>query len=1300
MHSRCSSRQEADNIGFQSLDDQLYDPFDVVYTWVNGSDPVWKAKKELWSSAIRNEIAETLSANSSWEHPGSDLNTTNTNTTANVTGGMNETAAEADETMSQNRYRDSEELRFSLRSLVKNAPWVRHIYLVTDNQIPYWLNLESTKLTVVSHEQIFANKSHLPVFSSPAIEANLHRIPGLSKKFIYFNDDVFLGMKVFPEDFISLRGAQRLVMSWDVPKCAPGCSDTWIGDGFCDKACNVSACNFDFPDCINGTNANTHGNQGGNYRSSATTAMCMKGCPDNWLGDKICDHRCKSEECGWDVGDCGLDLVTSSYAGVAIDRTTARIFPTPDATESFSYGMGDYTYGSPDTFAGSEGNLLDELSGAEEAITAASIAGLDSENGDGDSPAVASNATNAVPDANSINSTSIKVPVVTRQTPALTVEYGTKAVYFDLAPLACMHCSNATCEPERLTGILYERAEHDDDDGKIVHSASILSRHHVLVVLFYYGQEGAPEPSWDFFDVKFTVVALNTVNTASNTAVFTLRMVPPAPAEQKHPGDLVPPGMGLLLQPLAHACAPEELPGESNTTVSIELGDVTVLPHPYQIGVGKEDAQEEGVIIAARVHIPSSPEPRNTPLVVVYTVTDAAGTARQATMPLCDALLSFSETPRPGFRSLADAGETGFGGCVTTLENLVREAERGAQPYDARVAGRGSSRPPRFLALNSPTSSVLPAGYGSTDHITNDTAAAPSVAVPAGKKVLFKLPMPVRWTVVTSAAWFHALVEIRPAHSRDDGAEAHSGEFQVAPPRRSQSPALACFSAAIQWGSESKKNSSLSEAHTSETSQTAQNSTSPLPVSGNHTSVLVSGNLTTPTTGTPAQEAGAEARRRLSAGHESRVSIMASIASFVQAGLDWLHLSDFSSHSGEDSEDQRKARRRLEDTYGASLVHVNRIYNKEFGAEGRKVPAHVPHMIDRDYMDEMQARWADQWAATSSHRFRSSTDMQYSFSYYYYLMNRHKIHPHDLHKYLSMVVDTDRDGHLDENEFRSVATMVKSSASPTAEDLRRMRECISNSSAYRPVHREEMLHAVPRGTVRKSFVLEVHPTIEQVLNCTEVTDGLRKYINWNNIFPSHVQESDKDLVAFEMIGDNYTIALSQLDSVRARQSKFICINDNMKNPTPELEKALRRFYESFFPEPCVFELPPGTSNPTLYLDKYQELRRLRSSGMGLLLDMLRTAYETTVAWGWKMTRNALLSVAHETIDAVSDYDTDSADEGLVYGLRNEIRREPRRQYSGHRRNEEVGLGRTVFFLSVLGVVGIVLLRIVGKSRRN
>eukprot|EP01039_Chlorochromonas_danica_P012748 gene12748-14665_t len=190
-----------------------YGPIDVVYTWVNGSDPVWKEKKEFWAQRLaqshhhEEEQATDNSLTNSTQTEGTFVNGTfvhGSNYTHSV--GDNSTEAllndEDAETMTANRYRDSEELRYSLRSLVKNAPWIRHIYLVTDNQIPYWMNLESSKLTVLSHEDIFSNKSHLPVFSSPAIEANLHNIPGISKKFIYFNDDVFLGAPTLPDDLV------------------------------------------------------------------------------------------------------------------------------------------------------------------------------------------------------------------------------------------------------------------------------------------------------------------------------------------------------------------------------------------------------------------------------------------------------------------------------------------------------------------------------------------------------------------------------------------------------------------------------------------------------------------------------------------------------------------------------------------------------------------------------------------------------------------------------------------------------------------------------------------------------------------------------------------------------------------------------------------------------------------------------------------------------------------------------------------------------------------------------------------
>lgn len=216
------------------------------------------------------------------------------------------------EDVSASRYEDNDELRYSLRSLEKHAPWVRRVYVVTNGQIPYWLNLENPRVTIVTHEEIFLNKSHLPTFSSPAIESHLHRIPGLSEKFIYMNDDVMFGQIVWPDDFYTHSRGQKVHLTWSIPDCSPGCPQSWIRDGYCDKPCNNSACQFDGGDCEGGRPAFGHGgsNAAGanNWHDNwlqNSVGMCRTGCSNHWIADKYCDQTCNVKECGFDAGDCG-----------------------------------------------------------------------------------------------------------------------------------------------------------------------------------------------------------------------------------------------------------------------------------------------------------------------------------------------------------------------------------------------------------------------------------------------------------------------------------------------------------------------------------------------------------------------------------------------------------------------------------------------------------------------------------------------------------------------------------------------------------------------------------------------------------------------------------------------------------------------------------------------------------------------------------------------------------------------------------------------------------------------------------
>lgn len=110
-----------------------------------------------------------------------------------------------------NRWKNRDELKYSLRSVYKFAPWVRNIYIVTDDQKPNWL-VEDYKLKIVDHK-IIIPKEFLPTFSSVTIEQFLHRIPNLSEIYLYFNDDMFLGNVTTPNTFITPNKLRKVFLS-------------------------------------------------------------------------------------------------------------------------------------------------------------------------------------------------------------------------------------------------------------------------------------------------------------------------------------------------------------------------------------------------------------------------------------------------------------------------------------------------------------------------------------------------------------------------------------------------------------------------------------------------------------------------------------------------------------------------------------------------------------------------------------------------------------------------------------------------------------------------------------------------------------------------------------------------------------------------------------------------------------------------------------------------------------------------------------------------------------------------------
>jgi hypothetical protein len=147
-------------------------PVDFVYTWVDGDDPSLAAKRAAYEDNAQDSPGEGPS-----------------------------------------RFRDNGELRYALRSLEAHAPWVNRVFIVTDGQVPSWLNTFHPQIRIVDHSECIPAE-YLPTFSSRVIEAHLHRIHGLAEHYVYCNDDFFLLSPCLPKDFFTAAGQPYIFTDW------------------------------------------------------------------------------------------------------------------------------------------------------------------------------------------------------------------------------------------------------------------------------------------------------------------------------------------------------------------------------------------------------------------------------------------------------------------------------------------------------------------------------------------------------------------------------------------------------------------------------------------------------------------------------------------------------------------------------------------------------------------------------------------------------------------------------------------------------------------------------------------------------------------------------------------------------------------------------------------------------------------------------------------------------------------------------------------------------------------------------
>jgi hypothetical protein len=155
------------------------EPIDAVITWVNGDDPLHKEKLNAYLKSIGHIPKAAIST----------------------------------------RFRETGEFEFCITSLIRFAPWLRHIYIVTDAQEPSFLGTLShskyaQRIKIVDHKVIYTGfEEHLPTFNSRSIVTMLWRIPDLSEQFLVLNDDLMLLHPVSPDTFF-LNGKLVVRGNW------------------------------------------------------------------------------------------------------------------------------------------------------------------------------------------------------------------------------------------------------------------------------------------------------------------------------------------------------------------------------------------------------------------------------------------------------------------------------------------------------------------------------------------------------------------------------------------------------------------------------------------------------------------------------------------------------------------------------------------------------------------------------------------------------------------------------------------------------------------------------------------------------------------------------------------------------------------------------------------------------------------------------------------------------------------------------------------------------------------------------
>ncbi|EFC50785.1 N-acetylglucosamine-1-phosphate transferase [Naegleria gruberi] len=1095
-------------------------------------------------------------------------------------GTTTKNATKTDDTNSSNRFRDNDELRYSLRSLERFAPWVRNVYIVTSGQVPSWLNVKNPKVKIVKHADVYRNPIHLPVFSSPSIESQIHRIPGLSKKFIYLNDDVMFGNDVYPEDFYSHSTGQKVFLSWEVPPCHEGCQESWLGDGYCDVSCNVTQCDFDGGDCVgpnvrfsygSSSSSSSYGNYGGNYNygsnsnsfwsSTNTKNYCSASCSDSWIGDRFCDRPCNVKECGYDAGDCEFKELKTELEHVQLENSISVIY-----------------------VRNIEPSIYLDLS---KIFKDAQIT-----------------------NGNHENEKLVRSSTISQKEKLLIFTFN----YQSLKSNVTKYSNNTNFYEEHVpVSLEAERVLNDTsktDTFQNTHSTTFEQLGTKLTITKSFIVKVVSNHTFNYIAKKF--------NLSNETSIFGIHESQESElaADKNY-------NKALVVSTYFSKTQLNAIVGKNNSTKPAEKATKTTPETDWFNSWNNinSDTQENDKSVT------NTKKQSGSKLETKATEIDDISENVIKTNPV----ITENQAVRPA--------------SIDTKKAQVKLEEKKTEPMKNTL---------ETVTKETPTSTL------DTIQAKKDTEIKPVT-----KKIEDDLTKKVV-DIKTETKQKEKATEI------DDISEnviktnpVIATEKQQVPKTPEKSPTQEADnynidnlnSDELRYLKKLLKKKNRKLLGISSPSNIRPSYSNRIPIVQSHPEEIVN------------------SLRFNLAEKEKNQEKYENIKKRIEREIKSENYDDSSNSVTTESSTPVRIGRKLLDKFGDSLIHVNKLLNREYGRASRKVPAHMPHMIDRDIMFELQKKWEYEFNVTSSNRFRSSSDMQYTFTYFYYLMHE-GIH-YNVSRFLREHVDTNNDNVLDNYEIRNLANLMYHKYKIPLSKLTDLHTNITSSinTINDEMKKERGGLEKPKKKTKKGKKKTPTPEIStSPINTTATTNSTKnseddefgsyfwastksnkKWKSWSyfedfsefkeyhqtvrNILYGHLNYTrlvlsryqamddsafrtkpiledfvnsglsdivktkahkseqrfpftleDLSQVGFHMIRDDEDKVGDQLDELRRNRPKFICLNDDMNQtkPNEQVVEMLHNFYNWYFPNRSQFELQDSEENPFLYIDELME----------------------------------------------------------------------------------------------------------------